>query len=185
MRKAISTVCNVLGTLILVVIIFAAGGILLLQVMGNKPMGILSGSMEPAYHVGGLVFINSRVEPEQVAPGDVIAYYISEETVVTHRVVEVHAAEREFTTKGDNNESGDLAPVPFDAMIGRAWLHIPRAGTLLMNMKTPKGVGVGIITIAILIVLFVVPVILAPPKREITETADTSTGKGDGKDEKE
>jgi signal peptidase len=178
MKKLISKLCNVLGTVILVAIILAAGGILALQLLGFAPMGILSGSMEPAYHVGGLVFINTRVPPEEIVPGDVIAYHMSEETIVTHRVLSVNAAERTFQTKGDANEDPDMAPVQFDTMIGRAWLGIPRAGTLLMNMKTPKGVGVGIITIAVLIVLFVVPVILAPPKSaENSEKGDKNENK--------
>ncbi|MDR0861647.1 MAG: signal peptidase I [Oscillospiraceae bacterium] len=164
MKKAISTLCNVLGTLILLAIILAAGSILLLQVLGNTPMAILSGSMEPQYKVGGLVFINEKVTPQEIREGDVISYHLSEETVVTHRVIAIEG--ETFHTKGDNNDSEDLAPVPFADMIGRAWLHIPGAGTALMNLKTAKGFGVGIIIIAVLIVLFVVPAVLAPPKQK-------------------
>ncbi|MDR3277453.1 MAG: signal peptidase I, partial [Oscillospiraceae bacterium] len=159
----ISKVCNALGTLILLLIILAAGGILVLTLLGYKPMAILSGSMEPAYNVGGLVFIDTNAAPDDVAVGDVITFTIGEDTVVTHRVLAMGGGE--FTTKGDANDSNDLAPVPYGAMIGRAWLHIPQAGYALMNLKTAKGFAAGALLLAVLIVLFVVPALLAPPKK--------------------
>jgi signal peptidase len=163
MKNLISKICNALGTAILLLIIVAAGGILALTLLGYTPLAILSGSMEPAYHVGGLVFINTNAAPDEVAVGDVITFTIGEDTNVTHRVTAIGG--REFTTKGDANDSEDLAPVPYDAMIGRAWLHIPLAGYALMNLKTAKGFAAGALLVAVLIVLFVVPALLAPPKK--------------------
>jgi signal peptidase len=133
-------------------------------------MGILSGSMEPSYHVGGLVFINTRATAEEIAPGDTIAFYLRGDTVVTHRVVSVDAAARTFTTKGDANNTEDLAPVPFDSLIGKAALHIPMMGYALMNLATSKGFAAGAILLAVLIILFVLPVLLTPSKpKEVKE----------------
>jgi signal peptidase len=160
----IGKICNALGVLILIVIILAAGSILGAKLLGFQPMGILSGSMEPAYHVGGLVFINTKAHAEDITIGDAIAFYLSEDMVVTHRVTAIDAAERLFTTKGDANNTEDLAPVPFDNLIGKAVFHIPQAGYILMNLSTPKGFAAGAILIAVLIVLFVVPVMLTPDK---------------------
>jgi signal peptidase len=167
MKKVISKFCSTLSTLILLAIILAAGGIMLLKAIGWQPMGILSGSMEPSYHVGGLVFINTNAAAESVAPGDTIAFYLSEDTVVTHRVIEVDAPARLWFTKGDNNDSEDLAPVPFENLIGKAAkTHIPYAGTILMNLRTKKGFAGGALLLAVLIILFVIPVFLAPPKAQ-------------------
>ena len=169
-KKTISTICNALGTLILVAIILSAGSMLILQLMGYQPMAILSGSMEPNYNVGGLVFINTNVSPEEMKVGDVIAFHRDEDTVITHRIYAIEG--NTFITKGDNNEIIDAAPVPFDTMIGKAWLHIPQIGTLMTNLRTIKGVAVGAIVLALLIILFVVPILLAPPKDKLKEAQE-------------
>jgi signal peptidase len=160
----IAKICNALGTAILTVIILVAGSILAARFLGFQPMGILSGSMEPSYHVGGLVFIHTGVKPEDVAPGDVIAFYLREETIVTHRVMSVDAAAQTFITKGDANNTEDLAPVPFESLIGKAAFHIPAMGYVLMNLTTAKGFAAGALLLAILIILFVTPVLLTPAK---------------------
>jgi signal peptidase len=165
MRTLISKLCGWLGTAILVLIILVAGGIMAATLLGHTPMAILSGSMEPAYHVGGLVFIDTHAAPEDIALGDSITFTLGEDTVVTHRVVAIDAAAQVFTTKGDANDSEDLAPVPFGALVGRAGLHVPYAGYALMNLKTTKGFAAGALLAALLIVLFVVPALLAPPKK--------------------
>jgi signal peptidase len=139
---------------------------MLAKLLGYQPMGILSGSMEPAYNVGGLVFINTNANAEEIKVGDAIAYHLSEDTVVTHRVMAIDREQRAFTTKGDANNAEDLAPVPFDNLIGKAVFHVPRAGYILMNLSTPKGFAAGAILIAVLIVLFVIPVLTAPSKEK-------------------
>jgi signal peptidase len=164
----IGKICNALGIAILIAIIAGAGTVLGSKLLGFQPMGILSGSMEPAYNVGGLVFINTKANAEDIRVGDAIAFYLSEDMVVTHRVTAVDAADKRFTTKGDANNTEDLAPVPFDKLIGKAVFHIPQAGYILMNLSTPKGFAAGAILIAVLIVLFVVPVLLAPEKPKDT-----------------
>jgi signal peptidase len=160
----IGKICSALGIGILIAIILTAGSILGAKLLGFQPMGILSGSMEPAYNVGGLVFIDTNAHAEDIRIGDAIAFYLSDDMVVTHRVTEIDAAERLFTTKGDANNTEDLAPVPFDNLIGKAVFHIPRAGYILMNLTTPKGFAAGAILLAALIILFVIPVMLTPDK---------------------
>ena len=169
-KKTISTICNLLGSIILVAIILIAGSMLVLQLLGYQPMAILSGSMEPNYNVGGLVFINTNVSPEDMTVGDVIAFRRDEDTIVTHRIYAIE--DNAFITKGDNNEIIDAAPVSFDTMIGQAWLHIPHIGTLMSNLRTIKGAAVAAIVLALLIVLFVVPILLAPPKEKKKETLE-------------
>jgi signal peptidase len=165
MAKVISKICTVLFFAILIVVIAVAGSLLIAQAMGFKPLAILSGSMEPAYHVYGLVIVDTNAKPEDISTGDVIAFQLSEETTVTHRVTDVDEGARLFSTKGDANDNADLSPVPFDNMVGRAGLHVPWLGYVLMNMKTPKGIAIGVILLALLIALFAIPAILAPDKR--------------------
>jgi signal peptidase len=162
----IGKICNALGILILIAVIVSAGSVMGAKFLGYEPMGILSGSMEPAYHVGGLVFIDTNARAEEIEVGDAIAYKLRDDMVVTHRVIETDRSEGFFRTKGDANNTEDLAPVPFDNLIGRAVFHVPQAGYILMNLSTPKGFAAGAILIAVLIILFVVPVLTAPGKEE-------------------
>jgi signal peptidase len=165
MAKVISKICNVLFFVILIAVIAVAGSLLIAQAIGYKPLAILSGSMEPAYRVYGLVIVDTKVTSEDISTGDVIAYSISDNTTVTHRVVNVDEGTRIFSTRGDANGSEDIAPVPFDNLIGRAGLHVPWLGYVLMNMKTQKGIAIGVILLALLIALFVIPAVISPDKR--------------------
>jgi signal peptidase len=164
-RGAISRICTVLFVAVLVFVILVAGSVLAAQGLGYKPMAILSGSMEPAYNVNGLVFINTNVQAEEIKVGDVISFELNEATTVTHRVTEVDAQARQFTTKGDANDTAD-GPVGFDAFVGKAGLHIPHLGGLALGIRSTKGIAIGLLTLAFLIILFVVPILIAPAKKD-------------------
>ncbi len=49
---------------------------------------MLSGSMELTYHVGALIYVK-EVDPSEIQVGDAITFLPSEDTVATHRVVEI------------------------------------------------------------------------------------------------
>jgi len=184
-RKIISVICNTLGVIILSAVILVAGALLVLQLLGHQPMAVLSGSMEPVYHVGDLVFIDTNIPPEDMAVGDVVAFRISEETVVTHRIVAIDNS-LGFTVKGDNNNVEDGAPVPYDIVIGRAWKeHIPGFGTLMMELGTTRGFAAGALLLALLIVLFLVPSLLSPSKKKKMASGmdDEPPQKGEGASE--
>jgi signal peptidase len=163
-KLLISRVCGGLGVALLLGIILAAGGILLMQCMGHSAMAVLSGSMEPAYRTGGLVFIDTNAVPADIKPGDPIAFQLNEKTVVTHRVLAVDGTAQVWLTKGDANAEADLSPVPFESLLGRAGLHVPYLGYALMNLKTTRGFAAGAILLALLIILFAIPMLLAPAK---------------------
>jgi signal peptidase len=150
---------------VLVAIAVAAAGLLLAQALGFKPMAVLSGSMEPTYATGSIVFIDTNVDPESVTTGDTITYSLSGgDTVVTHRVIAIDQAKKIFTTKGDANQDAD-GPVPFASMVGRTLaFYIPYAGSILLTMGTTQGVAMALFVLAFIVVLLMVPVILEPSK---------------------
>jgi signal peptidase len=153
----------VLFVVILIAVVLVCGAILGAQALGYKPMAILSGSMEPNYNVNGLVFIDTNARAEAIGVGDVVAFDVGGGTTVTHRVVEVDGEARTFTTKGDANDTIDGA-TSWDALIGVATLHVPNLGGLAMGIRSTKGIAVGLIALAVLVLLFVIPIMLAPPK---------------------
>ncbi|WAR29769.1 SC11A-like protein [Mya arenaria] len=83
---------------------------------------VLSGSMEPAFYRGDLLFLtNYREEPIRV--GEIVVFKIEgREIPIVHRVLKIHEKENgtvRFLTKGDNNSVDDrglYAP-------GQLWLE--------------------------------------------------------------
>ena len=74
-----------------IVALFVVVAILLVGVrlVGLEPYTVLSGSMEPTYPVGSLIYVKS-VDPQDVTVGQPITFVLNEDLVVaTHRVVEI------------------------------------------------------------------------------------------------
>jgi len=83
---------------------------------------VLSGSMEPAFYRGDLLFLtNPRETPFQI--GDITVYRLPGVDVpIVHRVLETHSLKsnplkQKLLTKGDNNGDDDLG-----LYNGREWL---------------------------------------------------------------
>jgi len=83
---------------------------------------VLSGSMEPAFQRGDILFLNNAYEDVHV--GDVVVFKIKDRDIpIVHRILKVHLNEAtgfvELLTKGDNNRVDDrglYAP-------GQLWLN--------------------------------------------------------------
>ena len=75
-------ICGFLSGILLIVLAALAGILIIPKVMGYEEMAVLTGSMEPKYPVGSLIFVKEE-NPENLKVGDVITYRLSEDTVVT------------------------------------------------------------------------------------------------------
>ena len=137
------------------------------RLIGLTPYSVLSGSMEPAYHVGALVYVK-KVPPENIAVGDPISFVLNKElVVVTHRVVRVDTEQKCFFTKGDANDAADGAPVLFENLIGKPVFTIPYLGYFSNWIVNPPGMYIGISVGVILMLLVLLPDLL-----EKAEAAD-------------
>ncbi|MDD3028117.1 MAG: signal peptidase I [Erysipelotrichaceae bacterium] len=96
------------------------------RIVGISPYVVLSGSMEPTYHVGSLVFVNKNFDTIEV--GDPITFQISSSALVTHRVIEVDQQAMLYTTKGDANNTADGSKVAYDNIVGVPMFTIPYLG---------------------------------------------------------
>ena len=156
MVKTVTKICNFISV-IMVLIVIAIGAVMIVpKVMGNDIYAVMSGSMEPYYHVGSVVIVDKHFTPEEIAVGDPI----------THRVIEVNEETREFKTKGDANEVEDLAPVPFENVIGKAGMSVPMVGYIPLYMRTMKGIFCIGAYIIVFILLQIIPELLKPEKEE-------------------
>ena len=89
----------------------ATGALLLVgaRLFGLQVYTVLSGSMEPTYHTGSLIYVK-KVDPYTIRDGQVITFMLDENTIATHRVVGVVPDEEDstvvrFRTKGGANET--------------------------------------------------------------------------------
>lgn len=112
--------------------------------VGVKPYAILSGSMEPAIPIASVVFIN--MTDTYAESGDIIAFYdAGYKNKVVHRVKEV--TEDGYVTKGDANDTIDLAILEQDRVIGAYLFHIPYAGYALEHKSLIVGFYVALLLI--------------------------------------
>ncbi|MDR2109030.1 MAG: signal peptidase I [Coriobacteriales bacterium] len=164
-RAAVVRACNISSMGILSLIAVVAAGLLVAQMLGIKPMAVLSGSMEPTYATGSVVFVDTNADAAAVAVGDTITYSLGESnTVVTHRVIAINQDEQLFITKGDANEDED-GPVPFSRFVGRtAGFYLPWVGSALLMVGTTQGIAVALFVLAFIIILLMLPLILTPAK---------------------
>lgn len=130
-------ICRALSVLILVAVVAVCIPMTVPRLMGYEVYVVVSGSMEPAIPVGSALYVEAAA-PEEVAAGDVIAFY-DRGVVITHRVVENHVVEGEFITKGDANAENDMAPVPYGALIGRMARSVPYLGNVMAVCSGTKG----------------------------------------------
>ena len=136
--KIVTRIVQVLSWAVYLMI-FAVVLTVLPIVAGYRNLVVLSGSMEPMYPVGSIIYYKAA-EFDSIAEGDVITYRIGEEALATHRVVQKNEQEKSFITKGDSNESQDAFPVLYSRVVGKNTnLAIPYAGfaiSRLANMFT-------------------------------------------------
>ena len=143
--KIVKGIINVLTT----IIIGVGGLILVLYLFGIVPYVVLSGSMEPTIDTGSLCFINKNAKYEDVKEKDIIAFKLSDGTLVTHRAIEI--TETGIVTKGDNNDGADSNQVKKDNFVGKNLFWIPKVGYAVKAFQSTKG---KIIVITSIVLLF-------------------------------
>ena len=130
-------ICGFLSALVLVVIVAVCIPMTVPRLLGYEVYVVISGSMEPAIPLGSALYMEAAA-PEDVAAGDVIAFY-DRGAVITHRVVENHVVEGEFITKGDANAENDMTPVAYGNLIGRMAVSVPFLGNVMAVCSGTKG----------------------------------------------
>lgn len=152
MKSSVKKTWNVISTILVVIVVVIALLLVGARVFGLQVYAVLSGSMEPTYHVGSVIYVKP-VDPSEIKVGDPITFVMNEQlTVATHRVVRIDTENREFYTKGDANDDPDAAPVSFNNLLGRPVFTIPYLGYVSSYVQSPPGlyyaVGVGALLLA-------------------------------------
>ncbi|MBP3428117.1 MAG: signal peptidase I [Clostridia bacterium] len=153
-RKTIQFLKNLSTVLVVLAVVFAffiAG----IRVLGVQVYGVLSGSMEPTYPTGSMIYVRA-VDSADLRVNDVITFSNSPNVIVTHRIVEVVPDEANptivrYRTKGDANNDVDAALVNASNVIGKALFCIPMLGYVASYIQQPPGIYVAIVVCGLMI----------------------------------
>lgn len=84
---------NTITTVVVVLVVVLAIALVGVRLVGLTPLTVLSGSMEPTYHVGSLIYVQ-KVDPAEITVGMPITFVLNDDLMVaTHRVVGVKKIE--------------------------------------------------------------------------------------------
>ena len=183
MFEKIKKIWNVITTFLVVLVVIGALLLVGVRLIGLDVFTVLSGSMEPTYHTGSVIYVKD-VDYRELEAGDVITFMLNEDTVATHRIVEVVPDDEDATvlryrTKGDANDAEDGGLVHYKNVIGSPVFSIPYLGYVASFIQNPPGMYIAISAGAILIALTFLPDLFA--KEEPEEEAETPEKKKGGK----
>ena len=170
MKSRSKKILNALTTIIVVVVVILAIMLVGVRIFGLQPFVVLSGSMEPEYHVGSLIYVKS-VDYKSLQVGDDITYMLDEDTAVTHRIIEVLVDEEDpetlrYFTQGVANEVPDATSVHYKNIIGKPVFTIPYLGYVSNYIQNPPGMYIAIAAGAILILLVFLPDLFEDEKKK-------------------
>ena len=175
MNNTLKKIWSVTSTVLVVVFVLCAIFLMGSRIVGYQCYTVLSGSMEPNYSVGDLLYVKD-VDVNTIEVGDPITFILNEDLVVaTHRVVRIDAENQRFYTKGDANEIEDSEPVHFNNVIGVPQFSIPKLGYVSDFVQNPPGMYITIAVFVVLIAIVFLPDLIGKKKQEDETQADTAT----------
>lgn len=126
-----------------------------IRIFGVQVYGVLTGSMEPSYPTGSLIYVKP-VDAADLRVNDVITFSISPGVIATHRIVEVVWDEQRpgllsYRTKGDANKDVDASLVSANNIIGKAMFAIPQLGYVANYIQQAPGIYIAILVCGLMI----------------------------------
>lgn len=176
MNRTAKKIWNAASTVLVALVVLLAVLLVGVRLVGLQVFTVLSGSMEPTYHTGSLIYVR-KIDTADIQPGTVITFMLNESTIATHRVVAVVPDEEDaqtvrFRTKGDANDLEDGTLVHYKNVIGTPVFSIPYLGYVANYVQHPPGMYVAISAGAILLLLVFIPDIFADEKKPRRDEED-------------
>lgn len=174
MFSTVGKIWNWLTTILVTIVVILAILLVGVRVAGIQVYTVLSGSMEPTYHVGSLIYVKP-VDPFKLEAGDPITFMLDADTVATHRIVEVVPDENDssvvrFRTKGDANDAVDGSLVHYKNVLGKPIATIPNLGYFANYIQHPPGSYLAISAGAILVLMVFIPDLFSSEGEQKKET---------------
>jgi len=161
MKTGIKRIWNITTTVLVAFVVMFAVLLVGVRLIGLQPFSVLSGSMEPEYPTGSLIYVKS-VDYRDLKERDVITFMMNEDTVATHRIVGIVPDEEDptvlrYRTMGDANDVEDGTLVHYKNVIGSPVFTIPQLGYAANYIQNPPGTYIAISAGAILLLLVFLP----------------------------
>lgn len=169
MYKIVQKLTDSINVIILVAVLSILTALLLPRIFGYEMYAVLSGSMEPTYHVGSVIYVK-KMPAKEIELGDPIAFRKDSNTIATHRVIDIDTEGKQFRTKGDANEVEDINPVLFEKVIGKGTISIPLLGFITVGIQTKKGIIIAAGVLVFMVIINIIPEILKPEKSKESES---------------
>ena len=169
-NKALKRIWNIVTSALVALVVLLAVVLVGVRLFGLRTYAVMSGSMEPTYPTGSLLYVK-KVDAAELKVGDSITFMLDEDTVATHRIIEILPDEEEkdvirFRTQGDANDTPDGTPVHCKNVIGKPVFAIPYLGYFAHMIQKPPGLYLALGAAAILIVLVFLPDFFKEEKKE-------------------
>ena len=184
MSGPIKKIWNVVSSILVALVVLLALLLVGARLVGLQVFVVLSGSMEPTYRTGSLIYVK-KVDPYTIQEGQPITFMMNETTVATHRVVGIVPDEEDptvirFRTKGDANDTEDGGLVHYKNVIGRPVFSIPYLGYVADYIQHPPGRYVALSAGAVLLLLVFLPDVFSedPDKKKKAEAEDGERREG-------
>ncbi|XP_078181870.1 uncharacterized protein LOC144575556 isoform X1 [Carex rostrata] len=138
-------------------------GLMCITACESPVVVVLTGSMEPGFRRGDILFLHMNKEP--IRAGEIVVYNIDgREIPIVHRVTKVHerkdTGEIDILTKGDNNPVDDVSLYSGGQLwlnrhhiIGRAKGYLPYVGYLTIIMTETPMIKYALIGVMALLVI--------------------------------
>lgn len=173
MNKATKIILKSASTMIVALIVVFAFLLVGVRIFGVQIYSVLSGSMEPTYKVGSLIYVK-EVDVDELKEKDPITFQLTDSTIATHRIVDIQEDEngnRLFQTKGDANDKVDERLVKESEIIGKPFFTIPYLGYVAHFMQTKHGmfITIGIAIVLIIVVMAIDMLVDDKKKKEIKD----------------
>ena len=110
--------------------------------------------MQPTLNIDDVILVK-KCDIRELNKNDIITF-TKDEKIISHRIVKIIEKEkdRNFVTKGDNNEAEDVGFVYDDQIYGKVIFNIPKLGKLLNFIQNKEGfVRTAILVIIIFILI--------------------------------
>lgn len=170
MKGSFKKITNIVSTILVAIVALLAVALVGVRLVGFQVYTVLSGSMEPNYHVGSLIYVR-EVDYKTLKVGDPITYMVDEDTVVTHRIIEVLVDENDpnvirYATQGDANDTPDGGSVHYRNILGKPVFTIPYLGYAVHYVQHPPGMYVALSVGALILLLVFLPDLFSDGKKK-------------------
>jgi signal peptidase I len=163
-KKVMKITSNIITTILFLLFLFMVFVVISSKSSGGEPQflgyelkTVLSGSMEPTFKTGSIIAVKPVADTSTLKKGEVVTFLQQDNTIVTHRIVEVikNGDNTMIQTKGDNNKDMDTQPVLAQNVIAKyTGFSIPYLGYFIDFAKSNKGTAILLIVPGVLLIFY-------------------------------